>query len=295
MAVGCERSPAPSASGKEPVNEPVARCDAAHAKVLEQELLAQCAISEQVLSADVPAAPWSPAPSTPPDDALRIELGPAGMTLGHRPPVPVAALSAALAEQREQATARAELSGRPAPAGWLLTLDGTTPRADVATILRDLSDAGLLAGHLQLATEPTGPLPMPRNPEQLAGLARRIPRHDASTKATFLAQEIEQAMPPCPALYQSFSTAAMLEPESRCSVLARGIAEGLVSCGCPQEDAMMTWMYAITVGLEPPRRLGVAVPVTLDPAAAPRAGATWAEVVAGLDEAALATLWVSAG
>jgi hypothetical protein len=55
----------------------------------------------------------------------------------------------------------------------------------------------------------------------------------------------------------------------------------------------MTLIYALMVGLEPPTQVGAAVPVTLDPAAPARTGATWAEVVAGLDQGALAKLWVS--
>jgi hypothetical protein len=270
-----------------------AACDAAHAKALEQELLAQCALSDRVLMTEVPAAPWKPSPSAAPEDVLRLELGPAGVVLGWGPPMPVAELPSRLAQEREQAAVMAEAKGRPRRDGWVLLIASATPRADVAAVLKGLAEAELRQGHLQLATDATGPLPVPRDAKLLADVKARVSAEDPSQRAMLLAQEIEQTMPPCPALVQTFSNVATVDAEQRCPLLARGISEGLVSCGCAKEDTMMTLFYAVSMGLEPPTRLAAAVAVTLDPAAAPRPGATWAAVVAGLDEAALAGLWVS--
>jgi hypothetical protein len=296
VAFACDRGSEPSPASTPASASTSVACDAAHAKALEQELLAQCAISEQVLTTDVPAAPWKPAPSAPPQNgALRLELAPTGVAIGWGPPVPLADLLTRLAEQREQALAMASATGRPAPSGWVLAITGATPRADVATVLQALADTEQRRGHLLLATDATGPLPVPRDPKRLAELATRITGADPSTKATLLAEEIERSLPPCPALVQGFSTVATIDPENRCRVLARSISEGLVSCDCPEEDALMTLLYAITVGVEPPTRLAAAVPTMLDPTAPARPGATWAELVATLDEAALARLWVSPG
>jgi hypothetical protein len=300
LATGCDRGPAPSSTAEGPTIKSApatastsATCDAAHAKSLEQELLAQCAISEHVLTADVPAAPWKPAPSAAPLDALRLELGPAGVVIAWGAPAPLADLPARLAEERDRVLSTAATLGRPAPTGWVLAIAGTTPRTDVATLLQALADVDLPRGHLLLATNPPAPLPVPRDPKRLAELATRIDDTDLAMKAVVLAKEIEQTVSPCPALAEGFSTVATIAPESRCQVLARSISEGLVSCGCRDEDTLMTLMYAMMVGLEPPVRLGAAVPTTLDPTAPARPGATWADVVAGLDDAAPARLWVS--
>lgn len=270
-------------------------CDAAHAKVLEQELMAQCDVYDVVLALDVPAAPWKPAPSAAPDEALPLEVSPAGVVVFTGEPVPMADLSARLAEGIEKNTMLAEAQGKAPTSAWVLTLASTTPRAEVATVLKALADAGLRWGYLRLGAAAATPLPQPRDPKQLAELAARVADADVSEKAVRLAREAEAVMPPCPGLEQGFSNAATNAPEDRCRVLARDLSAGLVSCGCPKEDVVMTLTYALMVGLEPPTRLGAAVPVTLDPAAPPRMGATWADVVAGLDQAALAGLWVSPG
>lgn len=268
-------------------------CDAAHAKALEQELVAQCDVYDVVLALDVPAAPWKPAPSAAPTEALPLEVSPAGVVVFTGEPVPMADLAAHLAEGIEKNTALAEALGKPPTSAWVLTLASATPRAEVATVMKVLADAGLREGYLRLGAEATAPLPQPRDPKQLAELAARVAHADVSEKAVRLAREAEAAMPPCPALEQGFSNAATNDPEDRCRVLARDLSAGLVHCGCPKEDVVMTLVYALMVGLEPPKQVGAAVPVTLDPAAPARTGATWAEVVAGLDQGALAKLWVS--
>src|SRR5690606_13266322 len=119
----------------------------------------------------------------------------------------------------------------------------------------------------------------------------KIGTADPSQRATLLAREIEQAMPPCPAMTKPFGAVAAATPTDRCPMLARGFSEGLVACKCAKEDEMLTLVYAIAVGLTPPERLTTVVPVTLDPSATPLPGATWAEVVAALDQAPK-TLWI---
>ena len=76
-----------------------------------------------------------------------------------------------------------------------------------------------------------------------------------------------------------------------CAQLSRALSQGLVRCGCAKEAEILTLMHGLSVGLEPTVRLGISVPVTLDPAAKPLPGETWSEVVANLDQSSL-ELWV---
>lgn len=58
----CDRDPKPpseAAAASAPADAKAGpTCDAARGKVLEDELLAQCALTGQVLAVDVPNAPW---------------------------------------------------------------------------------------------------------------------------------------------------------------------------------------------------------------------------------------------
>lgn len=267
--------------------EPTAgTCDAAHGAVVEKEMLTWCALSDMGISPDVPLAPWKPAPTDRPTDG-RIELRPGGLQVGWGRSAKADELVELLAAERETAT----MVGRTVD-GWSLTIGADTPRAEVAAVVKTLSDADQRTGTVVLSVEPTAPVPQPRDPARLAALDAKIGGVDPSQRATLLAKEIEQAMPPCPGMAKAFSAVAMAAPDQRCPLLARGISEGLVGCGCPKEDEMLTLIYGVSLGSKPPERLAVAVPATLDPAATPRPGATWGEIVAGLDEAALQALWV---
>lgn len=263
-----------------------AACDEAHGKAIEQEMLSWCEYSEKVASEDLPLAPWKPAPVDRPAEG-RIEVRPGSVRVGFGPPTPASVVAGRLAEEREAAKLRGE-----APKAWALTIGGDTPRAEVAAVVKALADTGEREGSLVLTVEPTEPVPQPRDPKRLAELDGTMTDGDPSMRATLLAREIQTAMPPCPGMVKTFSAVASAAPDQRCPLIARGISEGLVSCQCPKEDEMLTLIYAASLGSTPPTRLSTVAAVTLDPAATPRAGATWSEIVAGLDEAALKSLWV---
>lgn len=267
-----------------------AQACAVRGQAMEQELLAACAISDQVLKVDVPFTPWKSAPSSAPVDALWLELSPKGVVVGWGPPRQLTDFEERLLAERDHASMT---PGSRGPLSWVLAIDGSTSRSDVAAVLSVLSDANLHQGWLQLATTSMGTIPKPRDPKQLADLAARMPADDPSQRAPFLAKEIERAMPRCPGARKAFDAVAVAAPEQRCELLARGVAAGLVGCGCPKVDSMMTLLYAISVGTEPPKRLGVAAPTTLEPKAKSRPGATWTDVVESLPEEALSALWLS--
>lgn len=277
-----------------PSGEAGPTCDAAHAKALEQELVALCGIEDLVSPIEVPAAPWKPGPAAAPRDALRIDVSPAGVVVGWGDPVPITELRERVVEGFEKNLMLAQAQGLEFSGTWLLSIAKDTPRAQVSSVMQALVDSKRWLGYVRLGAEPSKPLPQPRDPKQLAELDARMAEAVPGEEAVFLAKEIERAASSCPDFEKAFSSAATDDPASRCPGLARSIANGIQHCGCGEERTMMTLFYALTVGRRPPTQLGAALSVTLDAdAPTPRPGATWAEIVARLDEYALAGLWVS--
>ncbi|MEM7155799.1 MAG: hypothetical protein AAF799_23310 [Myxococcota bacterium] len=274
---------------------PVAKpdhCDAAYGKTLEAEMQAWCPLNEKVLTIDVPDAPWPSEPAALSRTLLPLEMTKAGVVVGWGPPGPVSGVATRMAEfSRGQSAAVAH--GAEPQAGWGLRIAGDVARADVAVLMQALVDAKQPKVELALATPMTGEPPKPRDAALLTELGGRITAKDVGTRTMVLAKEMAGRMPPCPELQESFNSAATVPPEKRCGMLAQGFANGLVQCGCQKEDEVLTLLFGLTLGLEPPTRLGTVAEATLDPAGPSRAGATWAEIVAGLDQAALANLWVA--
>lgn len=297
-AVACNRSePSPPTGSKtateaqvSPAGEAGPTCDAAHAKALEQELVSLCDIGELASTIDAPPAPWKPAPLAAPRDVMRIDVTAEGVVVGWGAPVPFAELRARVVEGLEK---NAMLS--PSGSGtWLLSIAKDTPRARVSEVLQAIVDAGRPRGYVRLAAEPATPLPQPRDPKRLAELDAQL-AEQVGNEAVFLAKEVERAATSCPDFEKAFQSVAVDDPSDRCQGLARSLARGIQRCGCDEETVMMTLFYALTVGSKPPVQLTTALELTLDAqSTTPRPGATWAEIVAGLDEGALTGLWVSA-
>lgn len=297
LAIACNRSDSspPTDSKASPTGEAGAACDAAHAKALEQELVSLCDLGELVSTIDAPSAPWKPSLVAPPQGAMRIDVTPEGVVVGWGAPVPVAELRGHLVEGLEMNAMLNQSKGVNGAGTWLLSMAKDTPRAQVSAVLQALVDVGQPRGYVRLTAETATPLPVPRDPKQLAELDAQLAKQDASNKAVFLAREIERAAATCPEFEEAFESVAADDPATRCHGLARSLASGIQRCGCAEESVMMTFFYALTVGSKPPVRLTTAPGVTLDAqSTTPRHGATWAEIVAGLDEPALTGLWVSA-
>lgn len=299
-ALGCSRgdstTPADEKAADGKAAAAGAACDAAHTKALEQELGGLCDLGELVSPIDVPPAPWKPAPAAAAPDALRIDVTAAGVVLGWGEPVPIAELRSRLTEGFEKNQMLAEAQGTTYTGMWLLSMAKQTPRAEVAAVLQALVDAERYVGFVQFGIAAAEPLPQPRDPKQLADLDARMSAVTPGDEAVFLAKEIERAASSCPAFEQAFSNVSTVDADDRCKSLARSLADGIQRCGCDEETVMMTLFYALTVGRTPPSQRTAALRVTLDAAApTPRPGATWGEVVARLDEDALAGLWVAPG
>ncbi len=265
-----------------------AACDDARSKALRAELAALCPIGDQTLDVEVPLAPWKSGPVSPPFDAVELQVTAKGVVVGWGDPVPEGQLSMRLREEVERAVA----FGRPPP-GWVLAIAADAPRAEVARALAGLVHSEQKSGHVVFATTDVGTIPPPRDPAVLAKLATMLDELPPDQRSTIMAREIQQSMPPCAPVEKAFGAVAAASVDQRCSLLAVGIAEGLVSCGCPDADQLLTQIYAVTAGTKVPERLAVAVPVTIDPTATSRAGATWGAMVEGIDQTALETLWVA--
>lgn len=261
-------------------------CNEAHAKEIGAEMLSWCALSDKGISPEVPLAPWKPAPADKPTDG-RVELRPGGLQVGWGTEIGTGELVDRLKVERE----RVAMQGRTMD-GWSMTIGAETPRAEVAAVFRALAEGEMRTGTVVLSVEPPGPIPQPRDAERLAAIDAKVSGADPSQRAVIMARELEGAMPKCPAMIEAFSVVANASAEQRCALLARALSEGIVSCGCPDEDEILTLVYGASLGTKPPERLATTVAVTLDPAAPPRAGGTWGEIVAGLDEAATKALWV---
>ncbi len=269
-------------------------CDDARGKAIEAEILAGCSVGAKVLKLAAPMAPWKTEPSAPPPGALILRLSKTGTVVDWGRPLPIEQVAQRLTEAMKRQATMAEITGDKTP-GWALTIASDVPRADIAAVMELLANAGHPSGHLMLATEAVGDLPAPRDPELLATMYAKVGTLEPDQRATLLAKEIEKKMPKCDGVGKTFRAVSTAAPEQRCPLLALGISEGLVACDCPEADELLTLLYAISVDTQVPEQLSVALPVTLDPKAAPRVGGTWGQMVARLDQGALAGLWVTPG
>jgi hypothetical protein len=278
LALGCRSSD----------SEEAARCDAGHARALQAELEQLCPIGLMSAEATVPLAPWEPEPTQVPHDALRIEVGPSGVRVGHVALNDVRELSGRLVLDRELAASL----GR-GPLEWVLVIDEATSRGDVHAVAKGLVEAGQRKGRVMLATTAVPDIPKPRDPKKLSELVADVAAKEPSQRATLLAAAISRALPPCPQLVEAFGSVAALPARDKCSSLAQGFSQGLVACGCPKEDELLTLFYALAVGSDPPTRLNAAVPLTLDPEGEPRPGTTWGDMVSKMQAGDFEAFWVA--
>ncbi|MCH9682047.1 MAG: hypothetical protein K0V04_11475 [Deltaproteobacteria bacterium] len=266
----------------------VEACGPAYAEALKKELLSYCAVSSQVSRLELAEAPWNPPPTDIPE-RLAVEMSPNVVKVGWSATVDAAGLGAALSQARE-----ADAFGGKVATDWVLSIDGSTRRNELADAFRSLAMAGYGKGKIVFATKPTSPLPKPRDSARLAALAKTLADTDGSTKATLLAKEIQDVVGSCQAFEDAFGAVATVPADQRCTAMVKGISHAMVECRCPeQEDELVTLIYGVTVGTAVPEYLGHVTPVVIDSKAPSRPGETWAEVVAGLDEAALDGLWIA--
>jgi hypothetical protein len=167
----------------------------------------------------------------------------------------------------------------PEPGELVFAISPTLPAATVAELWRGLAAAGRAQIQVLVHVAEPDPIPAPRNPAMLADMRAALPEaHDE--RVMFVAQGVRGYAVTCPSLAAVFGQLSDVPMDARCTRLAELAAAALVECGCEKLPDIMTLLYALTIGFEPPRGRTAAVEIRLDPTQAVRAnpGATWGQI-----------------
>ncbi len=181
----------------------------------------------------------------------------------------------------------------------VLALAAALPRDRVAELVAALHAASRTEVAVLVRSDAPGQtLPSPPNPSLLAAIGEQL-SSDLGQRAVQLATQMREHADACPALATALASLAAFSPADRCTGMASLVATAIVECECRDADAIMTLLYAISVGTEVPRGRVSAVTLTLDPAAmtsaSPSPTATrWSELVdTTLRDASPTTLWLA--
>lgn len=251
---------------------------------IEAEMVAYCDFEAQVPSELLAGVAWS---------------GPAFHLLDQRLVVIDAQAKVRIAgESGELDLAAWAADPGPSDRPLVLAIAGSLPAASVGELFASLHAASRSEfGVLVRSDAPGQTLPTPPDPALLDEIARRLP-DDLSTRAMQLATQMHEHTKTCPALATALQSLASLAPADRCTGMAALIAGAIVECRCSEADAIMTLLYAISVGTRPPKGRVSAITITLDPSAAitpaPAPSATWADLVGQhLGEPTAKRLWLA--
>lgn len=177
----------------------------------------------------------------------------------------------------------------------VLALAAALPRERVAELFAALHAASRTDVAVLVRSDAPGQtLPSPPNPSLLAAIGEQL-SSDLGQRAVQLATQMREHADACPALATALASLAAFSPADRCTGMASLVATAIVECECRDADAIMTLLYAISVGTEVPRGRVSAVTLMLDPAAMTSPSATrWSELVdATLRDASPTTLWLA--
>ncbi|NVB42612.1 hypothetical protein G6O69_32615 [Pseudenhygromyxa sp. WMMC2535] len=251
---------------------------------LQPELERMCDYDLGIPPIALPVVEWT-APSYHPTQTSVITLTTAGM---HDPQS-----GAAISIQDWLANPPRRI---PEPGVMAIAIANDVPVTAVAELWRGLSAAGRMEIRALVQVTDPEPPPAPRKPEMLSTMKAKLPT-DANERAVFVAQGVRGYANACPALAEAFSQLSTVAPEQRCTALAERAAAAVVSCGCEKGDEIMTLLYGLTVGFEPPKGRVAAVPVALDPnrGYTPPEGQTWGELAREtFTDTQLHRLWIDA-
>lgn len=256
-------------------------CDETHAAGVRALLERQCEVADAMVPPGLPTIDRSPAAA--PDDAFAVELAAGSVMRVQGRELSPYQIAEGLGRQLAMEYRRAEMMGKAGPDRFALTIAAEVPRGRVSSALEQLHAAKLSQGVLVLAANEKAELPEAPDPalvEEIVTEAKDLP---PDQKAVKLATRMNALVGGCPAAQKAFSAIAGAAPEQRCKLLAAGVSESMVTCGCPaQEKKILSVLHAINVG-DGDGSLGVAVPVTIDPGAKLAEGASWSEVVSALE------------
>jgi hypothetical protein len=184
----------------------------------------------------------------------------------------------------------------PEPGEMVFAIAAEVPATTVAELQRGLSAAGRREIRVLVHAGGDEPIPQPRDPKMLERMGDELPA-DPNERVVFVAQAVQGYAERCPPIAGVFKQLAQVSPGDRCLKFAELAAAAIVECGCAEMPTIMTLLYALTMGFEPPSGRAIAVPVHLDPQAKqkPAEGATWGEVAsAQLRSTELHRLWIDA-
>ncbi|PRQ05796.1 hypothetical protein ENSA5_01160 [Enhygromyxa salina] len=182
------------------------------------------------------------------------------------------------------------------PGALVLAIAHDVPASTVAELQRGLFAAGRQEVRVLVHVADERPIPQPRSAKMLADMRAALPDDD-NERVMFVAQGVRGYAETCPALTEAFGQLASVAPGERCGKLAELASAALVECECARLTDIMTLLYALTMGFEPPSGRATAVPIRLDTSRKinPPAGATWGEIVAAnLTNTELHQLWIDA-
>jgi hypothetical protein len=148
--------------------------------------------------------------------------------------------------------------------------------------------------HVLVHVDDAQGVPAPRNPAMLADMRASLPETNQE-RVKFVAQGVRGYAATCPSFAAVFGQLGSLPMEARCHRLAELAAAAIVECGCAQLPEILTLLYALTIGFEPPRGRAASVGIRLDPTQVVRASPsmTWGQVAgAALRDASPRGLWI---
>jgi hypothetical protein len=184
----------------------------------------------------------------------------------------------------------------PEPGELVLAIAADVPATTVAELQRGLAAAGREQVRYLVHVDDERPIPQPRDAKLLARMREALPI-DPNERVLFVAQAVQGYAETCPPVAGVFPQLAQTSPGDRCAKLGELASKAIVECGCVELPEIMTLLYALTMGFDPPPGRAAAVPVILDPQAelVPAAGATWGDVAsAQLRSTELHRLWIDA-
>lgn len=255
--------------------------------------------------------PACAAPAVSPPDLALVELDQPPATLHWGPQValladgtvrasgaPVDDLAAALAAFAADAASVGERLGRPPERELQLAVEATVPVERVIDVLGQSASAGL--DDVVLVGFSTTPLtvPAPPDPELAARVRAELDALPPSDRVMRLSALVSDAIAWCPGAISTFSGVANADPDSKCRIMAMGLAESLPSCPLTDPDTVLT-LFVVAVTPQP-QRYAATARIAAAPASDPTGpdvlrvapGAAWRDVLPRIASSPTPVRWL---
>jgi len=273
-------SPSPDDGDEGTVAEGEA-CDEAHAKAIRASMDAQCELADVVAPRRMPVVDHPP--KAPPLDGVRITVPLEGELNASGRDLTSPMLAQGLTEARERAERLAEASGDASQGEFVLAIEANVPRSRVVSTLTHLHQAGFATGHVLLAATQKASMPEPPDAALVKSITERARALPDDQRAVQLAERLQTLVARCVPAQHAFAVIAEAAPHQKCKLMAAGISEAMVECGCPeQETELLSMIYAVNLP-DTDGSMTVTIPVRLDGEARVGDGERWGEIAATLD------------